>query len=213
MKSLIPSNVFDRRKLEALRPEILARLEEFRLIPSSRWIRELAVCLLTPQSSPVRAEAAMQLLEREGFFEGALQEGRIAEILRTPEHYVRFHNVKAKRLLEFRLGIPKIEEILGMGRSPQEERRELVQWVKGYSWKEASHALRNIGRRNLAILDRHILKHLVQMGVIEGIPPSLNESRYLSIEDNFRDFCGGIGEEMDVLDLFFWASEAGLVFK
>jgi thermostable 8-oxoguanine DNA glycosylase len=42
---------------------------------------------------------------------------------------------------------------------------------KGHGYKEAGHFLRNIGfDQDLAILDRHILKNLKKLGVIDSVP-------------------------------------------
>ena len=66
---------------------------------------------------------------------------------------------------------------------------------------------------NLAILDRHILKNLVVLGVIKEIPKSLTEKKYLEIEGKFEEFSKKINISMDELDLLFWSAEAGEVFK
>jgi thermostable 8-oxoguanine DNA glycosylase len=43
--------------------------------------------------------------------------------------------------------------------------------VKGIGYKEAGHFLGNIGfNQDLAILDRHILKNLKKLGVINAVP-------------------------------------------
>lgn len=195
-------------------PEIEGALHRFASVPKKQWIRELAVCLLTPQSSPYRAESAISKLEALGFFEGAnISQEKISEILRTPSEYVRFHNVKAKRLLHFREHAEKVLTILHSGASAVEEREALVQLVDGFSLKEASHALRNVGRRGLAILDRHILRNLASLGVIEAIPTTMTKLRYLEIEERFRSFSTSIQIDMDVLDLFFWSKETGSIFK
>ena len=71
------------------------------------------------------------------------------------------------------------------GSDGRDLRAWLVREVKGLGWKEASHFLRNIGFRDLAILDRHILRNLRRHGVIRTIPASLPEKRYLAIEGRF----------------------------
>ena len=67
-------------------------------------------------------------------------------------------------------------------------REWLVKNVKGMGYKEASHFLRNIGKgENLAILDRHILKNLLLLGVIEKIPSSISKRRYYEIEKKMKN--------------------------
>ena len=64
-----------------------------------------------------------------------------------------------------------------------EAREWLVRNVKGIGYKEAGHLLRNIGfDQDLAILDRHILKNLKKLGVIDDVPESPTKRQYLSIE-------------------------------
>jgi N-glycosylase/DNA lyase len=199
--------------ISPFRAEILAALDRFAAVPASQYRAELLLGIFTPQTSPYRAQAAVDTLSAEGFFDGKLSEERIVEILRTPSAYVRFHSTKAKRAILFLDVIDSVLEMLAQGASPQEERAFLVKTVNGYGWKEASHVLRNIGRRDLAILDRHILKHLQKQGVIFEIPKSMTPARYFDIEKRFLDFATQIGEPLDVLDLYFWASETGSVFK
>ncbi len=88
-----------------------------------------------------------------------------------------------------------------------------MQNVKGLGYKESSHFLRNIGYKNLAILDRHILKNLKDLRVIRYIPKSLNKNKYLEIEDKFQNFSKRINISMDELDLLFWSIETGEVFR
>jgi N-glycosylase/DNA lyase len=88
-----------------------------------------------------------------------------------------------------------------------------VKNVKGLGWKEASHFLRNIGHRNLAILDRHILRNLKRHGVIKSLPKTLTPKRYLVIEQKFMEFSSTIGITMDELDLLFWSRETGEILK
>jgi N-glycosylase/DNA lyase len=89
----------------------------------------------------------------------------------------------------------------------------LVDHVKGLGWKEASHFLRNVGYRGLAILDRHILKNLRHHRVISVLPGALTASRYMAIEEKFRRFAGEIDIPMDELDLLFWSRETGEILK
>lgn len=52
------------------------------------------------------------------------------------------------------------------------------------SYKEASHFLRNVGfGEDIAILDRHILKNLVKLEVINELPKTLTPKLYLEIEE------------------------------
>ncbi len=85
--------------------------------------------------------------------------------------------------------------------------------VDGLSLKEASHFLRNIGARDLAIIDRHILTHLVACGVLRRKPRTLTARRYFAIERRFQRFSRDVGIPMDELDLLFWSKETGVILK
>jgi len=102
---------------------------------------------------------------------------------------------------------------LKKSKSGEELRLWLVNNVKGLGWKESSHFLRNIGYRNLAILDRHILRNLKRLGVITKLLKTLNAKKYLQIEKKFKKFSKRIGISMDELDLLFWSMETGKIMK
>lgn len=191
-------------------PEIRTRLEDFGRVPPEEYFYELAYCLLTPQSSAVNAALALQVLRQKGCFH---RPDETAEVLHRKAHYIRFHNTKALRLAEAWLQYPLIEARLREDIAARDLRSWLVEHVKGLGWKEASHFLRNIGYRDLAILDRHILKNLKRHGVIRAIPKTLSPVRYRAIENRFSQFAGETGITMDELDLLFWSRETGKILK
>jgi N-glycosylase/DNA lyase len=195
------------------KPVIEKRLLEFKRLPKSRWFREVAFCLFTPQSSPFHAEGALIELEEAGGLEGKLSDNEVANILGKRHRYVRFHVQKAKRFNLLVKNRSKIEKVIFSRLSPINERARLIELVNGMGLKEGSHALRNIGRTGLAILDRHILRCLCEQGVIKEVPKSLTTSGYLEIEGRFREFSKKIQISMDGLDFFFWLKATGLIFK
>lgn len=196
-----------------MRGDLCEALSQFARIPPSMWFREVLLCILTPQSSPYHAEAAMVQLEERGFFCGGLSEDEVAEVLRTPAQYVRFHRVKAVRLLRAREQRDAIDQLLSLGLSPREERDKLRALVCGLGMKEASHALRNIGRCGLAILDRHILRALCDCGMLSEMPRSISDRRYRELESLFLSLADQLQESPDILDLYLWARATGSVFK
>jgi N-glycosylase/DNA lyase len=107
-----------------------------------------------------------------------------------------------------------IKNTLDSFQSRIELRSWLVKNVKGYGLKEASHFLRNVGMgQDIAILDRHILKNLVALGVIENVPKNMTAKTYLEIEDKMRSFCNKVRIPMSHLDLLLWSEETGEIFK
>jgi len=211
--------IADIRKLyRQIRPDIEKRITGFRLIwenaSDSDLFIELAFCLFTPQSGARRCWRAVEtLLDRGLIFAGAF--GDIQPHL----NIVRFRNNKTRYLLHAR------EQFMGCyGRSIRSclekqdgiinKRKWLVDNVKGIGYKEASHFLRNIGLgEDIAILDRHILKNLVRLGIIDEVPASMSFSRYHEVEDRLRRFAHDIHIPLEHLDFVLWYSEAGEVFK
>ncbi len=190
---------------------IRKRLEDFGAIPSSQYFYELAFCILTPQSSAMNAEKTGVDLERDDFLGRGFDP---TSYLRDPKHYIRFHNTKAKRLLAILESFPGLLPHLTDTMLSSEQKRDIVLGsVKGLGMKEAAHFLRNIGVCNLAILDRHILKHLLRLGIIKEIPASLTTKRYLEIEKQWKRFAKRVEIPMDELDLLFWSMETGEIRK
>lgn len=176
--------------------------------------RELAFCILTPQSKARSGwQAICNLCDKD-----LLLNGRYHQINKEL-NIVRFKNKKTDYLLLAREkflmdGNPGLKERLNQFKSIHEKRDWLVNEVKGYGFKEASHFLRNIGLgEKIAILDRHILKNLKLFNVIENIPQSLTRKKYLEIEEQLKLFGKEINIPADHLDFVLWYKEAGEVFK
>jgi N-glycosylase/DNA lyase len=196
---------------------IQKRLAEFRQV--MQWkddevFAELCFCLLTPQSSAkVCWEAVTALKQRTLLLKGLPAE--LEPYLRS----VRFSESKAKYIVEARNMFSKdgnlqLKSQISSFYNPYELREWLVENVKGLGYKEASHFLRNIGLgEGFAILDRHILRNLNQLGVIAEIPATITKKRYLEIEERLRRFAIEIDIPMADLDLLFWSKETGWIFK
>lgn len=85
--------------------------------------------------------------------------------------------------------------------------------VKGLGYKEASHFLRNIGLSGYGILDKHILRSLTELGVIESAQPPTSRTRYLETEERLRRFARDIRIDFDELDLVLWSMKTGEILK
>lgn len=193
------------------RKAIRKRLTEYAEIPSGQYFYELLYCLMTPQSSAVnagKAQKEFELLEYHRIdFDPEL-------VLFKKTHYIRFHRSKARWISAMKQNFSSILEITVSPITAEEKRTWLVKNVKGLSYKEATHFLRNIGRNDgLAILDRHILRNLKHHGVIRSLPNTLTKKHYLLIEKKFQLFAKQIGISIDELDLLFWSNEAGEILK
>jgi N-glycosylase/DNA lyase len=189
---------------------IRERLSDFSAVPPREYFYELVYCLLTPQSSASNAGKATETLKHMRLLEMEIDP---APVLRSDSAYIRFHNTKTRSIREAKMQLPHILIELQNGERSYDMREWLVKNVRGLGMKEASHFLRNIGRRDLAILDRHILRNLARHGVIRTVPKTLTKKQYLRIEKRFSDFARDIGLTMDELDLYFWSNETGEILK
>ncbi|KAA0006972.1 MAG: N-glycosylase/DNA lyase [Thermoplasmata archaeon] len=193
-----------------IKEDIAKKLEEFKSIgkDEGKVFKELIFCILTPQS---KAEICWNAVERM-FKKNIVPEGSVDEIARELKG-VRFRFNKARYIVEARKFFNKnfLRKLNDM--DAVNAREWLVKNIKGYGYKEASHFLRNIGKGfELAILDRHILKNLVEFSVIDNIP-ALTKKKYYEIEKKMREFSERIGIPMAYLDFVLWHRQTGRIFK
>ncbi|MFA5256055.1 MAG: N-glycosylase/DNA lyase [Candidatus Omnitrophota bacterium] len=190
--------------------DIKRRLREFEEVgkgSAKDIFTELCFCILTPQSNARQCDKAIEELKSKRLLFKA-PAGMIRPILKGR---ARFHNKKADYLVNARRSFDK--SILSRG-NILDVRKKIVENIKGIGYKEASHFLRNIGLgRDIAILDRHILKNLKRYGVIGAVPLSISVRSYLNIEKSARSFAEKIGLGLGELDLLFWSRETGEIFK
>jgi N-glycosylase/DNA lyase len=202
------------------RDEITTRLQEFRAIwregSDEDLFAEMVFCLCAVQTSARASDQVVRRLRVGGLLLRGSRR-RVREVLRGG--YVRFHETKSGWIVEARTRFmeprPALrQELEGLAGEPPALRDWLEREVLGLGPKEASHYLRNIGLgENLAILDRHILSNLQELGVVDSPLPSLTRSRYHAIEQDLRSFCGRVGIPVGHMDLLLWAKETGFVFK
>ena len=184
----------------------LEKYDEIDTKNRDQLFEELAFCLLTPQSKARAADQSIKLLTEHDL----LLNGN-PEQLEPHLKSIRFHITKAKRIVEAR---EKFQNFDFDFDNIEELRHKIVQTFKGLGYKEASHYLRNIGHgRDLAILDRHILKNLINMGLIEEIPKTQTPKKYFEIENTMKIFCKNNEMSMGHIDLILWSTETGEMFK
>ncbi|WP_304178491.1 N-glycosylase/DNA lyase [Leptotrichia trevisanii] len=175
---------------------------------------EMAFCILTPQSKAKNAwQAISNLVENGLLYEGEPEE--IVDFL----NIVRFKNNKSRYLVELRELMTKDgklqpKKILSEIGDTFEKRKWILKNIKGMGLKEANHVLRNLGfGENIAILDRHVLRNLKALNVIDEIPKTVTEKKYYEIEEKMRKYSEFSKIKMDELDLVLWYKEAGEIFK
>ena len=182
-----------------IRPEIKKRLAEFAPLHKSsdeKIFSEMCYCILTANANALRCNEAIGELEKEGL----LLKGEPRHIRPIIKGKARFHNKKAEYIVGARACFDKS---IFDSADTLKIREILVKNIKGFGYKEASHFLRNIGLgKDIAILDRHILKNLKKYGVIDKIPSSLGSRRvYLEIEEKMKGFSKKTGIPLEAMDL------------
>ncbi len=203
---------------EEIHPKIVKRLSEFRKIwdtaDDEKLFIELSFCLFTPQSNAKSCWKAVEILLEEDL----IKKGTCSEISEKI-NLVRFRNNKASYLVEargkfFGKNSNSLRSVLENYPDSFSKREWLVTNIKGMGYKEASHYLRNIGLgEDIAILDRHILKNMVKLGIIDEIPKTISKVNYLFLETLLKEFSESSSIPMGHLDFVLWYKEAGDVFK
>lgn len=196
--------------------DINSRLGEFKKVGEKgdkKIFSELCFCILTPQSKARTCDKAIQeMIKNDILFKGTTDQ--IQSSLRG----VRFPNNKARYIIRARDFFTKndrftIKDEIGRFKDNRETREWLISNIKGISYKEASHFLRNIGKgEDLAILDRHILKNLRLLKIIDE-ENAVGKTAYLEIESKMLQFSKKIEISPAELDLLLWSMETGEIFK
>ncbi|WP_369609801.1 N-glycosylase/DNA lyase [Sulfurisphaera javensis] len=194
-----------------LRARVLERAEEFRLnnrAGEEVWFRELILCILTANSSFISAYKALNYLLDDILF---LEEKQIAK--RLKESGYRFYNLKAKYIAEIKkyYGYIKLK-IKPIADYSQEEARDfLYNNINGLGLKESSHFLRNVGYFDLAIIDRHILKFLNEIGTT-SLKIKKPKDYYLA-ESLLKSISSNLNIQVGLLDLYIFFKQTNTIVK
>lgn len=196
-------------KRSDIKDKIEKRLEEFQKLnkkSSKEWFSELCFCLLTANTS---AEMGIRVQNQLGYkgFTDYKDEKELVNRLKKARS--RFYNRRA-HFIHLANKHKSIKTIL----KKQKDMREwLVENIKGLSYKEASHFLRNVGYFDYAILDKHILKTLHENILIPQIPSSMNKNNYLLFEQILGRLSKRMSMSQGELDLYLWYLKTGKVQK
>lgn len=193
------------RKAKAERQaEVRRKLESFRknrFQPAHRKFRELCFCILVANSGLGQTKGAW---EKAGDGLLTLEAPELQAELKR--HGCRFHN-RAHDIVEARKNMDRLDEALSM--HPHDAREWLRASIRGIGWKEASHFLRNMGCRNLAIIDRHVASVLKGHGVIRRIPNLSSRKGYLEVERKLAGLSGELGVDLAELDCYLFYLGSG----
>ena len=173
----------------------------------SEIFKELCFCIMTANCG---AKKCIEVNDRidKGFLN--LSEEELVN--KFKEFGYRFPNIRAKYIVEARNYISELESIINSNIDEIKLREWVVKNFKGLGYKEASHFLRNIGYKNLAIIDFHIVDLLVKYDLIEK-PKSMTKKKYLEIENVLKQIGRELNLDMAKLDLYLWYKETGKVLK
>jgi N-glycosylase/DNA lyase len=197
---------------------IKARLKEFKTIFESgddmRIFEELAFCIFTAGTS------AKMGLKSVSAVSDILLDAGFEELSTRLQHVHRFPNSRARYIVHTREYLKrefgfKLKDMMLRLEDPLERRDFLATYkgIKGVGYKEASHFLRNIGFSGYAILDKHILKTLNELKLIENAKPPTTRNKYLRIEGRLKRFANDLGIDFDELDLLLWSEKTGEILK
>ncbi len=195
-----------------IRRKVEARIREFQAVQGEgedRWFEELVFCLLTANYSARGAIACITALN-EG---DTMGEGSLEQLRTCLEHRHRFPNKRAEFILKAREHKNDLKKMITSQPSSRVARDWLVENITGLGMKEASHFLRNVGYLDLAIIDKHILTHMLEQGIIGERPASLTRKRYLEYEAVLARIATRLGMPLGTMDLYLWSKKSGEVIK
>jgi N-glycosylase/DNA lyase len=200
------------------RREIRARLEEFeevrRTATDERLWEELVFCIFTAGASARMGLGSVEAVRH------LLGRGTHEELAAALQSRHRYPNSRSGYIVVTRAHLEadcrmRLRERLESFADPIERRDWLARTreIKGLGYKESSHFLRNVGYRGYAILDKHILRCLAEVGVLDTPQPPATRARYLSTEERLRRFADDLGVDFDELDLVLWSLKTGEILK
>jgi N-glycosylase/DNA lyase len=205
---------------KARRQEIRNRIAEFREVWRSgsdfRLWEELVFCIFTAGASArmgLRSIEAVRPLLIDGSAEDMTRALQAAGAHRFPNARPGYV-VVTRNYLRQHCDMKLRESLLSFS-NPIERRDWLAneRGIKGLGYKEASHFLRNVGLRGYAILDKHVLRCLTDLEVIDSPRPPTTRLRYLAMEETLRHFARDMRIDFDELDLVLWSMKTGEVLK
>ncbi len=198
--------------------EIRARLAEFEAVwagePDERLWEEMVFCFFTGGCSAkmgIRSIEAVRPLLLTGTHD------ELMNALVGRHRYPRARSgyiVASREFLQEHCGL-RLRKKLESFENSLERRDWLVKEkrIKGLGYKEASHFLRNIGLKGYAILDKHILRSLAELEIIDDPKPPNTRMKYLLIEDKLKNLAEITQIDFDELDLVLWSMKTGEILK
>jgi N-glycosylase/DNA lyase len=170
--------------------------------------KELSFCVLTANYNAKKA-IEIQKKIKDGFLFLSLKDLS----LKLKELGYRYPNLRAEYIVSNRKHLDSLKTVLKTFKDKQALRDWFAENIKGISYKEASHFLRNIGYNDYAIIDFHIVDILIKNGYLKEKPKSLNRQKYLEIENILAEISKKVKLSQGELDFYLWYLETGTVLK
>ena len=208
MKKLLAS--IESLKDSTISSVISERIKEFSEIREfgiEKIFEELCFCILTANCAAKRCIEVQKRINT-GFLKYSEEELRN----KLKEYGYRFPNIRAEYIVEARNFILDIKKKINSNVDEMMLREWLAKTIKGLGYKEASHFLRNIGFKNIAIIDFHIIDILDEFGIIQK-PKTLTKKKYTEIEQGLKKIGERVNLDLDELDLYLWYMETNEVLK
>ena len=208
MKDLLESiNNLKRSKIKKIIDNKIKEFENIHKKPTNKIFEELCFCILTANYNAKEA-IKIQNNIRNGFL--TLSKSKLSKKLKELGH--RYPNIRAEYIVEARKHKNSLKRTLNNHNSEYELREWLIKNIKGFGYKEASHFLRNMGYKNLAIIDFHIIDLLIKNKLIKK-PKTLTKNKYIEIEDKLKELADKSNLTLGELDLYLWFLETKKILK
>ncbi len=198
------------KKVKKIVSSRIKKFEKIRNGTTNDIFKELCFCILTANFN---AEKSIQIQNKIGNGFLTLPESTLAKRLKELAH--RFPNTRARYIVKARKYKEEIrEKILSVSnkKNKEEIREWLVRNIKGIGYKEASHFLRNIGFKEFAIIDFHIIDLLKRFNLIKKTK-NIGKKRYLEIEKTLKALAKKLRITLAELDFYLWYIETKKILK
>ena len=208
MKELIES--IENLKNSEIKKVIDTRIHEFekiRALSIDEIFKELCFCIMTANCG---AEKCIEV--HEGIANGFLNLSKEKLTAKFKILGYRFPNIRSEYIVKARGHKDNLEKMIKTNDDINGLRDWIVKNIKGIGYKEASHFLRNIGYKNYAIIDFHIVDLMVKNNLIEK-PKNMTKTKYLKIEELLKSIGNKLNLNMAELDLYLWYLETGKILK
>jgi len=169
---------------------------------------ELSFCVLTANYNAKKA-IDIQKKIKNGFLTFSLKQ--LSSKLKDLGY--RYPNLRAEYIVYNRKYVNDLKKVFKTFKDPLSLRDWFAENIKGISYKESSHFLRNVGYNQYAIIDFHIVDLLIKNGYLKEKPKSLNRQKYLEIENILEEISKKVKLSQGELDFYLWYLETGTILK